>query len=216
MWRDDSRRWLFLTGGVCCFIVAFGIVLTFRGKFGNDTRLVRTATVQSEFAATENTENLQASSWVVYVTGAVMSPGVYEVPENSRVNDAVKRAGGFSIHADPEGINLAARLSDGAHIRVPAMGEAEKTQATQTPTTTTPSGVATSSIQQHSGKININTCTEGDLLALPGIGPVLSRSIIDHREKNGPFGEIDEICNVSGIGTKRFEAIREYIVITDY
>ncbi|MDL2264335.1 helix-hairpin-helix domain-containing protein [Synergistaceae bacterium OttesenSCG-928-I11] len=215
MLHRDPRRWLFLAGGVCCFIIALGIVFTFRGKFGSDTKPVRTASVLPEFAVAQNTADSE-SMWVVYVTGAVMSPGVYEIPEGSRVNDAVKRAGGFSIHANPDGINLAARLNDGTHIRVPAMGEADKTQTVQTPTPMTPSGTVTSTTQQDSGKININTCTEEDLLALPGIGPVLSRSIIDHREKNGPFGDIEEICNVSGIGTKRFEAIREYIVVTGY
>lgn len=207
--RVDPRKWLFLAGGICCLILALGAVLAFRGKFGSDTRPARAA-APPEFAAAAS----QAPVWVVYVTGAVMSPGVYEVPENSRVNDAVKRAGGFSIHADPEGINLAARLTDGAHLRVPAMGEAGSAPAAQPRTAPADTGIVPA--QPRSEKININTCTEEELLALPGIGPVLARRVIDHREKNGPFGEVEEICNVNGIGTKRFEVIREYLVVTGF
>jgi competence protein ComEA len=185
----------------------------FRGKFGADTKPARTAAALPEFAAAQNAEDSRPAAWVVYVTGAVMSPGVYEVPENSRVNDAVRRAGGFSIHADPERINLAERLTDGAHIRVPAAGGAGDAQPAAR--TASPPAAVSQQAQNPQGKVNINTCGESDLRTLPGIGPVLSRSIIDHREKNGPFAGIDDIRSVSGIGAKRFEAIREYIVVAD-
>ncbi len=79
-----------------------------------------------------------------------------------------------------------------------------------------PTDAGTARRQPLSGKININICAEEELLTLPGIGPVLARSIVDHREKNGPFGGIEELRYVSGIGEKRFEAIREYIVIADF
>jgi competence protein ComEA len=227
--RDDLRRWLFLTGGLFCLIAAFLVVLAFRGKFGADTKPARTAAELPEFAAAQaaqNPEDLRKAVWVVYVTGAVMSPGVYEVPENSRVNDAVKRAGGFSVHADPERINLAELLADGAHIKVPyaqdasgeqvsvpATGGAERTRAAAR--VTAPPVAESPQTQKRQGKININTCAEEDLQTLPGIGPVLSRSIIGHREKNGPFAGIDDIRSVSGIGAKRFEAIKGYIVVAD-
>jgi competence protein ComEA len=227
--RDDLRRWLFLAVGLVCLVAAFLVVLVFRGKFGADTKPERTAAELPEFAAAQaaqSPEDSREAVWVVYVTGAVMSPGVYEVPENSRVNDAVRRAGGFSIHADPERINLAERLTDGAHIRVPdaqetggehvsvpVVGGAERTRTAAR--VTAPPVAESPQTQKRPGKININTCTEGDLQTLPGIGPVLSRSIIDHREKNGPFAGIDDIRSVSGIGAKRFETIREYIAIAD-
>ncbi|MEW6244820.1 MAG: ComEA family DNA-binding protein [Bacillota bacterium] len=119
---------------------------------------------------------------VVHVTGAVISPGVYELPEGSRVVDAIQASGGFAEGAAEEHLNLAAKLSDGQRIRVPWLSE----------------------IKEGEGKalININTATAAQLQSLPGIGPAIAQRIVEYREKSGPFGRIEDLMKVSGIGPK--------------
>lgn len=129
---------------------------------------------------------------VIHVTGAVVSPGIYRLPESARVYEAVEAAGGFLPGADREGLNLAAPLFDGQQVRVRRQNEAEASPADD-------------------GKININTAGAAELEKLPGIGPAKARAIADYREKNGLFRQIEDLSNVPGIGEKTVESLREYI-----
>ncbi len=131
------------------------------------------------------------SNIVVHVTGAVMSPGVYELPDGSRVVDAIQAAGGFAEGAADEHLNLAAKLSDGQRIRVPWLSE----------------------IKEGEGKvlININTATAAQLQSLPGIGPAIAQRIVEYREKSGPFSRAEDLMKVSGIGPKVFANILHLI-----
>ncbi len=139
----------------------------------------------------------------IYVVGAVMNPGVYFLPQGSRVEDALEDAGGASEEADLARVNLAKRVYDEEQIYVPQLGE-------ENPPLPLPSG---SSGSQAGGKININAATAVELEALPGIGPVLSQRIVDYREANGPFATIEDIKNVRGIGEVTFEGIKELIFV---
>ena len=149
----------------------------------------------------------------VHVSGAVTNPGVYALPPQSRVQDAIDAAGGFDEDADPSSLNLAALLEDGALIRVPAL------EPTFTPA---PRGAATpAETAPPAGEpaapapemININTATQEELETLSGIGPVTARKIIEYRESNGPFTAIEEIQKVSGIGPVTFEKIKDFITV---
>jgi len=139
----------------------------------------------------------------VYVVGAVMTPGVYFLPQGSRVEDALESAGGPTEEADLARVNLAKRVYDEEQIYVPQVGE-------ENPPLPPPSG---SSGGQAGGKININTATAAELESLPGIGEVLSQRIVDYREANGPFSAIEDIKNVQGIGEVTFEEIKELIFV---
>jgi competence protein ComEA len=136
----------------------------------------------------------------VYVSGAVHRPDVYTLPPESIVKDALVAAGGATDEADLDRINLALPVADGQHIYVPRMGE-------ENPPVPSPSAASPSD-----GKININTADSAALEALPGIGPVTAQRIIDHRLANGPFTQIEEIMDVSGIGPATFEKIKDLIV----
>jgi len=141
---------------------------------------------------------------VVDVSGAVTQPGVYELTPDSRVQDAIRAAGGALAEADLAGLNLAAPLEDGAAIRVPVRGE--------TPSPPSRSGeIPVPGVT--GGLININTATQEGLESLPGIGPTLAKRVIQYREANGPFPNIEAIENVSGIGPGIFEKIRDLITI---
>lgn len=139
---------------------------------------------------------------MVYVSGAVQSPGVYELPDGARVDDAVKAAGGPTADADLARINLAKRLRDEEQIYVPRVGE---TSLPVAPTGTTGGSSG--------GKVNINMATVAELETLPGIGPALAQRIVDYRTAHGPFSRIEDIKKVSGIGDKLFERIKDQITI---
>ena len=131
---------------------------------------------------------------VVHVAGAVEEPGVYRLPDGSRVTDAVERAGGANGAAAPDGINLAAELTDGQQVVVPAR---------------TPAGDVTAAAADSAatGPISLGTATVEDLDTIEGIGPVTASQIIEFRDQNG-VGSIDDLDQISGIGPTTMEALR--------
>jgi competence protein ComEA len=149
-------------------------------------------------ADAENTQE----DLVVYVSGAVNKPGVFKAPPKSRVIDAVNTAGGFSARADEEKINLAELLQDGQHINVPSKIKPANSVNAQE--------IAAAA---YSNLININTATEKELQDLPGIGPAMSKRIVEYRENNGSFQEISELRKVSGIGEKRFKDLEDKVTL---
>jgi len=128
----------------------------------------------------------------VYVSGAVATPGVYSLPDGSRVEAAVQAAGGFVSGAEQESINLAALLEDGQQVNVPGI-------------------VDTSHVTP--GRVNINTATASELDALPGIGPTTAQAIVDYRLQHGSFQVIQDIQNVPGIGSATYDGIKDYITV---
>ena len=145
---------------------------------------------------------------VVDVVGAVVRPGVHELPASSRVVDAVDAAGGFTAEADRIRLNLAEPLMDGARVWVPAVGESSGPDLV--PVITGSGGSTAGGAGRGTGSetVDINTADAGALEALPGIGPSLAAAIVEHRERNGPFASVDELVEVSGIGPVKLEQIR--------
>ena len=139
---------------------------------------------------------------MVDVAGAVKSPGVYELPANSRVIDAIAAAGGAVAHADTSDINLARIIKDGEQVFVDLL-------------TVSPSlvqgGPVKRAVKKKSGPININRATAGELDSLPGIGPVLASRIIDYRKTNGPYTSVDDLQKVSGIGSAKFAQFKSKV-----
>ena len=130
----------------------------------------------------------------VHVVGAVNKPGLYELPAGDRVIDAVAAAGGFTATADQAQVNLARVVSDGEQLVVPKKGA-------------TPSAPGATS----SDKVNINTADATALETLDGIGPALAQRILDFRESNGRFSSVSDLQKVTGIGDKKFAAIKDHI-----
>jgi competence protein ComEA len=140
------------------------------------------------------------SDLVVDVTGAVRSPGVYRMPAGSRVNDAVKRAGGETGKAALDSINLAARLADGQQIVVPeeAPGGGGAIAAS-----------GTAGAEAEDGPISLSTATAAELDTIDGIGPVTAEDIIEFREEHGGLSSVDQLDQISGIGPATMESLRE-------
>jgi competence protein ComEA len=141
---------------------------------------------------------------VVDVTGAVRRPGVYRLPAGSRVNDAVKRAGGAGRKAALDAINLAALLADGQQVVVP---EAVSTGAGGGAVTTV--GGAATAPGAEDAPISLATATAAELDTIDGIGPVTAEDIIDFREEHGGLASVDQLDQISGIGPATMEALRE-------
>ena len=137
----------------------------------------------------------------VHICGAVINPGVYQVPAGTRVYQALELAGGSSDDAYLSGINLADKLADGQKVYIPAEGENAE-------------GIlSTDSGDVQSVMININTASEAELMTLPGIGQSRAKDIINYRVKNGLFESIDDIMKVSGIKEAAFEKIKDLIKV---
>lgn len=136
----------------------------------------------------------------VDIGGAVRSPMLAELPEGSRVEDAIKAAGGLTEDADIENINRAEFLNDGDKIFIPKSEVDEEGNPVSDPGT-------------EGSKVNINTADSAQLQTLNGVGPVTAQKIIDYRSSNGRFASIEDIKNVSGIGDKTFEELKDDITI---
>jgi competence protein ComEA len=145
----------------------------------------------------------------VHVAGAVVRPGVYELGDNSRVEDAVDAAGGFVVEADKNALNLAAHLEDGERIDIPYVAGfiPDEAEGFVVITEGTPSPLAGEEL------VNINTASLQELDTLPGIGPTIAQRIIDYRTRNGPFATINDIVNVPGIGSATFAEIQALIAV---
>ena len=130
----------------------------------------------------------------VHITGAVVSPGLYDIPEGSRVMDAVTAAGGFLPIADQELINLAAIVDDGSKINITKRSYYD-----------TGGG--------GSSRININTASLDELDSLPGVGPSTAQAIIDYRRQFGNFQRTDALTDVTGIGPATYDRIKDLITV---
>ena len=151
----------------------------------------------------------------VHVCGQVKNPGVYKLPSSSRVFQALERAGGPTEKADLEFLNLAQKLADGEKVYVPAKGEVpapEKLVGTSRTAAAGSKQTKEKNTQQKlTGKININTADSEKLQLLPGVGPAIAQRILDYRQQIGRFTSIEQLLEVSGIGPKTLERIREHV-----
>lgn len=205
-WIEDHVSWKVI--GMALVIVA---VVAFCGgnlyqewrAEGEGLTLVKEEAVAGEEAAASASEETAASGEVVvHVAGAVSAPGVYTLPADSRVDDAV-RAAGATADADLSQLNLAQKLADGQKITVPAAGETPAPADNAAPSDSSQSGAL----------VNINTATQEELESLPSIGEVRAQAIITYREEHGGFRTTDELMEVSGIGEKIFADISPHITV---
>jgi competence protein ComEA len=170
---------------------------------------------------------------VIQIIGEVVKPGVYTLPDGSRVQDAVDAAGGLLADADSNSVNLAARLEDGKQIIIPSQnGSVSGAPVPSTPSapfaplaptaTSAPFSVVstlTPTAGPSAGLVNINTATLDQLEALTCIGSVTAQNIITYREQHGPFQHIEDIIHtvsgngVPGIGTATFDCIQNFITV---
>jgi len=145
---------------------------------------------------------------VVEVSGGVATPGVYELPGSSRLQQAIDQAGGLTADADVSSLNLAAHLGDGEEVVVPIRNDAVASSAEGgTP--------RSDSVGTGGSLIDLNTASAAELDSLPGVGPVISQRIIEYREINGPFTSIDGLAEIEGISASMVEELRPLVTVGD-
>lgn len=155
--------------------------------------------ITTEAAETETTGKEKAASIWVYVCGEVRDPGVYELPEGSRITDAVEAAGGMTGDAAETYLNLAETLSDGQKIEVPSVEMAEALEE--------------AAAQDTSGLVNLNRATEAELMTLSGIGESKAKEIVRYRESRGGFQKPEDLMNIPGIKEGVYNKIRDQITV---
>ncbi len=185
-----------------------------------------TAGTEADGESNGNTE--AAGSILVHVCGAVVSPGVYELPAESRFYEAVEKAGGFAEDACRDYLNMAAPLADGSRLEIPALQDIQEMEKVQGAAP----GAITDSDKEYNyytvpeasapqaesggssgGLVNINTADIPGLCSLPGIGEGRAKAIVEYREKQGGFQKKEDIMQVSGIGEKMYARMEEYLTV---
>lgn len=188
-------------------ILIFGCILLLAGCGKKEEMiLAEMAGVTDDSARLATTEQVTESDCTaapelaaVHVCGAVVSPGVYELPKSSRVWDALEAAGGFLESASTDYLNLAEVIADGQKIYVPTCEEATMCMEMEE--------------EEESGKVNINRASKELLMTLPGIGETKAESILAYRNEHGSFSSIEEIMEIPGIKEAVFSKIKDYITV---
>lgn len=149
----------------------------------------------------------------VYICGEVRVPGVYYVSAHAIINELIEKSGGFTDTADRTAINLASPIVANEKIIVPKIGEEidKLADSYDNRERIESSSVSLQTSESQSMLINLNTATKEQLMTLNGIGEVKAMAILAYRQEKGIFNSIDEIKNISGIGEKTFEKIRQFI-----
>jgi competence protein ComEA len=189
-------------------VIAAGVLLAiFLLWSGGAKEISSASTSDSEFSI-EVVDNNQSTNQpvqpnkilIIDVAGKVKNPDVYELPQGSRVIDAIKAAGGVGKGGDSSGVNMARLLEDGEQIFIES-------------SSSTSHSLSSPSRGTRGGKVNLNRANLAELDGLPGFGPVLAARIIEWRSKNGNFKSVDELRRVSGIGDAKFNELKEVVVV---
>lgn len=139
----------------------------------------------------------------IHISGEVKNPGIVNIESDKRLSDAVDKLGGVTENADLNNINLAMKIEDANHYIIPKIGEEIKNNES----------INNENNNSDSNKVNINNATIEDLDKLPGIGEATANKIINYRKENGDFKSIEELKNVNGIGSKKYEQIKDEITL---
>lgn len=196
---DKQKKLILVIIGV---IVILGIVKIIDNNYQTkDNYEIGTSEENNKLVEEKQTEEII----VVYITGEVNSQGVIKLSSGSRIADAVKEAGGLTESANIKNINLAYELEDGEKIYIPNINETETVVTSNSENYTTE--------QSKDNTININKAGTEELQNLNGIGAGLSKNIVEYREENGKFKQIEDLMNVPGIGENKFNKIKEQIKV---
>ena len=202
-WKEKWESWSLavkgtVIAGVLLLLVGVGGLLPKKEEAVEESEAVVTTVLA------EKTEENTTQETVIFVDikGAVKKPGVYQMKVGDRVKDALDAAGGLTVEADSQKVNLAQRVEDQMVIVVPKVGEEVEAN---------PAGTTSKEVAKE-GKVNINTATVEELKTLKGVGEKKAEAIIEYRKKNGSFKTKEDLMKVRGIGKKLLESFEERIV----
>ncbi|MGL4772471.1 MAG: helix-hairpin-helix domain-containing protein [Clostridium sp.] len=192
--------------GICIFFTICLVSLILSFIFGGEGTLKKNDDYNIFVEDEDKKEVIKEEKFIVVeIKGEVKKPDVYKLEDGSIINDLIDKAGGITENADISNINRAEKLQNNKCIVINSKEDVETGDIN--------SSIMVGSNQVHnkSDIININTATLAELDTLPGIGPVTAEKIIQYREENGGFKNIEELMNVDRIGSKSFEKLRDKI-----
>lgn len=221
MYEITKKQKIIVT--IILFMVIICIIYYFYTKdniaFSADEEIFIENNVEEKIEETEEV-NQTSNKIIIHISGAVSKEGIVELEENSRIADAVEKAGGLKENADINKINLAFKLEDGMKVYIPSIEERKneininnQIDEEQTSKYITSTSELNEDTNQNTGKVNINTANQTELETLPGIGPTTALKIINYRKEKGKFKSIEDIKEVSGIGDTKYEKIKDLICI---
>ena len=204
-------------------IIIIAVALVFIGIiiFIYNSNKIDTSEINEEMLIANNeTNNIidtkieEKNIIIVHITGAVKNPGIVKLEEGSRIEDAINKAGGLNEDADITNVNLAYILEDGIKIKIPSSLDVTEVQNENILNSDSGENIVEEfENSDENSLLNINKATKQDLQNLPGIGVSLASKIIEYREENGKFANIEDIKNVNGIGESKYENIKEHICV---
>lgn len=216
--QAKSKKLIFIT------IILTGCIIT--GLISNNDKekpLAGSSLLQSAQGAVTS-KAVQAKTVRVQVSGAVLEPGIYDVPASCRVEEAIAAAGGMTENADSERVNLVRKVRDGMQIRVPVQ-KAARTSRTQRKSAQATAGYGASTTKKSSStragteknnsavqRVRINSASASELQQLPGIGPALAQRIVETRN-SGRFTSAEDLLRVPGIGKAKLAKLRDYVEV---
>ena len=170
----------------------------------------QTVFTETVYASDDTGDTRQDAIYEEQLCGAVNCEGVYELPESSRVIDAVEAAGGYSEDADRIYVNQAEYVYDTQRVEIPTFEEAQRLREIEAEAA---AEQGDSGSVRENGLIDINTADKQELMRIPGIGESKADRIIEYRQIHGRFGSIEELMNVSGIGSGMYEKMKDCITV---
>ena len=206
-WLMEYKKVLSIIGGVLAFIV---IILVGRGMMASSTKEKVMVTNAVNTTRVEEATTMIPQNCYVDIKGEVLRPGVYEFSCVSRIQEVIKKAGGFTEEADETKINLAQKISDQMQIIVPNLHSKQEGGVTEG---NSEKGNSSNTIPSNSkqGTVNINTATLEELQTIKGIGKKKAEAILQYRKEHGAFRTKEDLLQVKGIGKKALEAIENQV-----
>ena len=206
-WLMEYKKILSIIGGVLVVIV---IILIGRGMMASSTKEKVMVTNAVNTTRVEETTTMMPQNCYVDIKGEVLRPGVYEFSCESRLQEVIKKAGGFTEEADQTKINLAQKITDQMQIVVPNLRSKQEGEVTEE---NSGKGSSSSTNPSHSkqGTVNINAATLEELQTIKGIGKKKAEAILQYQKEHGPFRTKEDLLQVKGIGKKALEAIESQV-----
>lgn len=205
--RKNIKQKLILI--VAILLIAVGIFYNFL-KEDKEEISYENIIVQDVENVVSNEEIVEEKEYIkIHIAGQVKIPGIIELEYGARISDAIEKAGGLTEFASLKNVNLAYKLEDGQKLYIPTTEEDVESVLMENGENI----IQNTNLSGKSKMININKANESELEEIPGVGPSMASKIVNYRKENGEFKNIEDLKNISGIGEKKFEAMREYISV---
>ena len=209
MFQNIKSKIIFI-GAIILIIV--GIIYQIKQKNQENMEIdYQNIVVQEDENIEEKQDTLEEKEYIkIHIAGQVKNTGIIELEVGSRISDAIQKAGGITEFANLEEVNLAYSLEDGQKLYIPSIEEKNVEYITKE---NGENIIQVTNIVNSKNVININKANIEELESIPGVGPSMAQKIINYRIENGNFKTIEDLKNVSGIGDKKFESMKDYVCV---